>query len=212
MHMRTLHIVKLLMIFTILLVFCTCNFPNTTSDRVKAENEKYCNSLNRFDKSMTDQFQILLEMAEAQHFIHYEISNFAREGFYSKHNSLYWTGGHYIGLGPSAHSYNGYSRRWNKSSMKAWLGLNDYYDESFEQEILSLDQRYNEYVMTSLRTIWGCDINVVRQEFGEEYAVKLLAASDKFITDESVVFKGSRLFLTNKGKLFADGIASALFS
>ncbi len=163
------------------------------------------------DEAMVEQFKILLEQTEKNQLIHYEISNFAREGHYSRHNSLYWTGGYYLGLGPSAHSYNGISRRWNKSSMKAWLGLADYYMESFEEEILSQDQRYNEYVMTSLRTIWGCDIALVRQEFGEQYANGLLASSEAFIADNSLVFKGSRLFLTNKGKLFADGIASELF-
>ena len=96
--------------------------------------------------------------------------------------------------------------------MKAWLGLGEYYEESFEEETLSPDQRFNEYVMTSLRTVWGCDIAVVRQEFGEKYAAALLSKSDKFIADGSLIYKGSSLFLTNKGKLFADGIASALFT
>jgi len=163
------------------------------------------------DGAMVSQFKILLDQTAEKGFIHYEISNFAKEGHYSKHNSLYWTGGHYLGLGPSAHSYNGRSRRWNKPSMKAWLGLGEYYDESFEEETLSLNQRFNEYVMTSLRTVWGCDIAVVRQEFGDKYATDLLSKSDKFIADGSLIYKGSSLFLTNKGKLFADGIASALF-
>ena len=96
--------------------------------------------------------------------------------------------------------------------MKAWLGLTDYFNESFEEEILSLDQRYNEYVMTSLRTIWGCDVAVVRQEFGEQYASRLLSGSEQFIADNTLIFRGSRMFLTNKGKLFADGIASELFA
>jgi len=163
------------------------------------------------DGAMVSQFKILLEKTAEKGFIHYEISNFAKEGHYSKHNSLYWTGGHYLGLGPSAHSYNGSSRRWNKPSMKAWLGLGEYYNESFEEEILSTDQRFNEYVMTSLRTVWGCDIAVVRQEFGEKYVTDLLSKSDKYIADSSLIYKGSSLYLTNKGKLFADGIASSLF-
>ena len=95
--------------------------------------------------------------------------------------------------------------------MKAWLGLGEYYNESFEEEILSTDQRFNEYVMTSLRTVWGCDIAVVRQEFGEKYVTDLLSKSDKYIADSSLIYKGSSLYLTNKGKLFADGIASSLF-
>jgi len=164
------------------------------------------------DNDISKHFQILLELTEKQGFIHYEISNFAREGHYSRHNSIYWTGGHYLGVGPSAHSYNGYSRRWNKPSMKTWLNLSEHYNEYFEEEVLTIDQRFNEYVMTSLRTVWGCDIRLVRQEFGEQYASQLLAGSKKFIADKSLTQKGEYLFLTNKGKLFADGISAELFA
>ena len=163
------------------------------------------------ENSAADHFRILQSMTEEKGFIHYEISNFARKGFYSRHNSLYWTGGHYLGLGPSAHSYNGRSRRWNRASMKSWLGLAEYYQESYEEEVLTTEQRFNEYVMTSLRTVWGCDISLVRLEFGHAYAMHLLATCDKYINDNSLIYKGSKLFLTNKGKLFADGIASDLF-
>lgn len=156
-------------------------------------------------------FNSLLAFMDEHDFIHYEISNFAREGYYSKHNSLYWTGGHYLGLGPSAHSYNGYSRRWNKASLKAWLSLKEYYSESFEEEVLSRDERYNEYVMTSLRTIWGCDIDVIKNEFGQEYAEYLLRGISQFIREEKLEMRKNSIFLTNKGKLFADGIASDLF-
>jgi oxygen-independent coproporphyrinogen-3 oxidase len=158
-----------------------------------------------------NQFKILVDHTERQKFIHYEISNFALEGHYSKHNSIYWTGGHYLGLGPSAHSFNGYSRRWNKASIKEWLALKEYYDESFEEEILTKEQRYNEYVMTSLRTMWGCDIDLVRHEFGDKYAKHLFRGAKKYIETEQLELKASRLFLTKKGKLFADGVASDLF-
>jgi oxygen-independent coproporphyrinogen-3 oxidase len=163
------------------------------------------------DSRTVNHFKTLLSMTEDKGLIHYEISNFAKEGYYSRHNSLYWTGGHYLGLGPSAHSYNGKSRRWNKSSMKAWMELTSYFDESFEEEVLTKDQRFNEYVMTSLRTVWGCDISLVRQEFGQSYAIHLLSAADQYVNDHLLLNKGSKLFLTNKGKLFADGIASDLF-
>jgi oxygen-independent coproporphyrinogen-3 oxidase len=163
------------------------------------------------ESGLVRQFKALLDLTEKQKFIHYEISNFAREGFYSKHNSLYWTGGHYLGLGPSAHSYNGHSRRWNQASIKSWLDLKEHYSESFEEEILSPDQRYNEYVMTSLRTIWGCNSETIRQEFGIEYADHLLREAQQFLKERKLEMKGNRIFLTNKGKLFADGISSALF-
>lgn len=168
-------------------------------------------TLSPDDAAIVEQFKILISMTEEKGYIHYEISNFAREGHYSKHNSIYWTGGHYLGLGPSAHSYNGRQRKWNKSSMNAWLGLTEYYDESFEEETLNTDQRFNEYVMTSLRTIWGCNIDVVGREFGKQYASRLLVGANKFIEEETLILKENRLFLTTKGKLFADGIASDLF-
>ena len=163
------------------------------------------------EDAIVDQFKILIKQTEEWDYIHYEISNFAKKGHYSKHNSLYWTGGHYLGLGPSAHSFNGNSRRWNKAGIKTWLALKEYYSESFEEEILSLEQRYNEYVMTSLRTVWGCDQDLVRNEFGIKYAKHLLKEAADFIHEQKIEQRGNRLFLTNKGKLFADGIASELF-
>lgn len=199
--------------------FFKFNIPHLSAYALTVEEKTAFNTMIRKgkmkapeEKLMAEHFKILLSMAEENSFIHYEISNFALEGYYSRHNSLYWTGGHYVGLGPSAHSYNGHSRRWNKASMKAWLEMDRFYEESYEEEYLDTDQRYNEYVMTSLRTIWGCDVNLVRQEFGSDYATMILSSSDKYIQNGSLIYKGSRLFLTNKGKLFADGIASDLFA
>lgn len=115
------------------------------------------------------QFQLLMEILEKEGFIHYEISNFARSGHYSKHNSLYWLGGNYLGLGPSAHSYNGFSRQWNVSSLTDYIRLAGSSQEVAEKEILTTSQRYNEYVMTSIRTSWGCDIEHIANVFGESY-------------------------------------------
>lgn len=194
------------------------DIPHLSAYALTVEDKTALNTLIRKgrleapkDRNAVEHFKALLAMTEEKSYIHYEISNFAKEGFYSRHNSIYWTGGHYLGLGPSAHSYNGRSRRWNKADMKSWMSLSSFYEESFEEEVLSTDQRFNEYVMTSLRTVWGCDISLVRQEFGQEYARHLLSASDKYINDNSLITKGSKLFLTNKGKLFADGIAADLF-
>ena len=163
------------------------------------------------EEDSIDHFKTLMKLTEEHHFIHYEISNFALEGHYSRHNSIYWTGGHYLGLGPSAHSFNGHSRRWNKASTKTWLDLKEYYNETFEEEVLTTDQRYNEYVMTSLRTIWGCDINLVRHEFGDKYSQHLLLEAAKHTRSGQLDLKDNRLFLSTRGKLFADGIASDLF-
>lgn len=163
------------------------------------------------EDSLSRQFTILTSLTGRERYIHYEISNFAREGHYSKHNSLYWTGGHYLGLGPSAHSYNGVSRRWNKASMNFWLDLGNHFNESFEEEVLNMDQRYNEYVMTSLRTVWGCDLELVEQQFGNKYTAHLAAGAEKYLERQQLRKENTRYFLTEKGKFFADGITADLF-
>jgi oxygen-independent coproporphyrinogen-3 oxidase len=156
-------------------------------------------------------FKILLEQAKAHDFIHYEISNFAREGYYSRHNSIYWLGGHYLGLGPSAHSYNGNSRQWNMSNISEYIKLDDYNTRVEEKEVLTTDQRYNEYVMTSLRTIWGCDTVHILNVFGKEHESYFTRNALSFLEKDHLFREGSRYFLTDEGKLFADGIAAELF-
>jgi oxygen-independent coproporphyrinogen-3 oxidase len=157
-------------------------------------------------------FKILLEKARENGFIHYEISNFCREGYYSKHNSLYWLGGYYLGLGPSAHSFNGYSRQWNVSGIGNYLELVNYQQVRVEREILTMDQRYNEYVMTSLRTIWGCDTIHIENVFGRQKKYQFTGAASKYLLNGWLRNEGSRYFLTDEGKLFADRIASDLFA
>ena len=153
------------------------------------------------------QYQILCEMTENQGFEHYEISNFARPGHYSKHNTIYWKGEKYLGLGPSAHSFDGVSRQWNVANVK------DYCDNySFEREELTLDDRYNEYVMTSLRTCWGCDLNYISDNFGEKYAERFKKLAKKHISNGKMFQKDEKFILTDNGMLFADGIAAELFN
>ena len=153
------------------------------------------------------QYEILCDMTENQGFEHYEISNFARPGHYSKHNTIYWKGEKYLGLGPSAHSFDGVSRQWNVASVK------DYCDNySFEREQLTIDDRYNEYVMTSLRTSWGCDVDYIRQNFGEKYAKKFKNGVKKHILTEKMFQKDQNFILNDNGMLFADGIAVELFA
>lgn len=164
------------------------------------------------DNQAAMHFEALMEKLEKELFIHYEISNFARPGYYSRHNSLYWLGGNYLGFGPSAHSFNGYSRQWNVSSIEKYVRFSQTPESLAEKEILSLVQRYNEYVMTSLRTSWGCDLEHIRNVFGDYYSDFCLKQSKPFITEEKIVYDGQRLFLTNTGKLFADGIAATLFA
>lgn len=163
------------------------------------------------DQQSIGHFKILLEQARQNGFIHYEISNFAREGHYSRHNSLYWLGGHYLGLGPSAHSYNGYSRQWNVSNITKYIQLDDFHTTVEEKEILTPNQRYNEYVMTSLRTIWGCDTMHILNVFGRDYESDFIRNAQKYLENNHLYCDGSKYFLTDEGKLFADGIAAGLF-
>lgn len=152
------------------------------------------------------QYDILTQITENQGFEHYEISNFARQGHYSKHNTIYWKGGKYLGLGPSAHSFDGTSRQWNVASVK------DYCESySFEKETLTLTDRYNEYVMTSLRTMWGADLDFIRKRFGDIYAEKFKNTTKKHILNEIMFQKDEKFILNDKGMLFADGIAAELF-
>ena len=156
-------------------------------------------------------FEELIKQTESQNFVHYEISNFSKEGFYSKHNSLYWLGENYLGLGPSAHSYNGTSRQWNVSQIKKYLEVRVSGSLFAEKEILTKIQRFNEYVMTSLRTSWGCDLEHIKNTYGNSYLEHILSIASKHIKEQKLIQKGSVLYLTHLGKLYADGIAGDLF-
>lgn len=155
-------------------------------------------------------YEILLDRTKENGYEHYEISNYAKPGCRSQHNSIYWNDEKYLGLGPSAHSYDGTSRQWNVSNLTKYIqkaGLSDYY----EKEILSLDDKYNEYVMTSLRTSWGCNIEKIKSEYGNRYAEYFLRESKKYLQSGVMLNESDSFILTEKGKLFADGIAADLF-
>lgn len=156
-------------------------------------------------------FKHLLEEAEKHNYIHYEISNFAKEGYYSKHNSIYWLGGHYIGFGPSAHSFNGNSRQWNVSNLKRYIETDIVEKFIEEKEVLTTNQKYNEYVMTSIRTSWGCDAEHIKIVFGELYKNHFEHHARTIVQEEKLKKVKSQYLLTNKGKLFADAIAAELF-
>ena len=168
----------------------------------------------------SEQFEIMLDAMHQNDFVQYEISNFCKNGAFSKHNSNYWKKENYLGLGPSAHSFNGESRQWNISNNALYIQSIEKGGLSFEKEILSKEQRYNEYVMTSLRTIWGLDLNLIQQNFGEVYANYFLKEIDLYISTADVIIEkspsplerdGVRYYLSDKGKLIADKIASDLF-
>ncbi len=163
------------------------------------------------EEQSINHFNILLEETEKKNFVHYEISNFALEGYYSKHNSIYWLGGHYMGLGPSAHSYNGIARQWNVMSVKRYCEEANPINIIEEKEVLTTDQMYNEYLLTSLRTSWGCDIEHITNVFGNKYKTHFLKNIDQVIKENKVMCKGNIYTLTSMGKIFADGISSSLF-
>ena len=156
-------------------------------------------------------YQILVERAKEHGFEHYEISNFAKEGYRSIHNSIYWSDGKYLGLGPSAHSYDGKSRQWNVANLSQYLKLAGNSDECFEKEVLTLDDKYNEYVMTSLRTSWGCNVEKITLHYGIKYAEFFLKNVKKYVESGEMLINDNNYFLSENGKLFADGIASDLF-
>lgn len=198
--------------------FFDFGIPHLSSYALTVEPKTVLNTLiakNKMQAVNEDQvvqhFKILLEKTQQHDFTHYEISNFAREGYYSKHNSIYWLGGHYLGVGPSAHSFNGASRQWNVANMKQYVEFEQTGTTVLEKEVLTKDQQFNEYVMTSIRTSWGCDAEHIQNVFGNAYDSHLATQISRFINDDRVEKKGNIYYLTNKGKLHADGIAAALF-
>lgn len=158
-----------------------------------------------------EHFKILMELLSANHFIQYEISNFCKEGFISKHNSSYWLGKKYLGLGPSAHSYDGSSRQWNVSNNAGYIRSLENNQPDCEKETLTAADKYNEYVMLSLRTMWGTDLNFIKNNFPETYSSHLLKEVQPYTNSGSVACTNDKLLLTEAGKLLADRIASDLF-
>ena len=163
------------------------------------------------DDVAQEHFSILVEVLKSKGFIHYELSNFAKENYFSKNNSAYWLGKKYIGIGPSAHSYDGVSRSWNVANNPIYLKSIQEDKIPNEIEILSLADRYNEYIMTGLRTIWGVSLNRVEKEFGADYLKYLHKQAMKFLDDELLIIESDILKTTKKGKFLTDGIASDLF-
>ncbi len=153
-------------------------------------------------------FNILIEKAERAGFIHYEISNFGKPGYFSRHNSNYWKQVNYLGIGPSAHSFNGYSRQWNVSSVKEYIKSVNSGRTFFEREELDTRSRFNEYIMTSLRTMWGIDLEYVEKAFDKESYDYLVNLSGKFKDYGLMKSEGHFLILTNQGKMISDNIIS----
>jgi oxygen-independent coproporphyrinogen III oxidase len=162
------------------------------------------------DKQGADQFVFLMDAMAQNGFEHYEISNFCKPGKYSKHNSNYWKGVKYLGIGPSAHSYNGETRQWNVSNNAMYLAALEIGNIPAETEVLSETEKLNEYIMTSLRTIWGLDLkklNTIKGGASDELSLD----ARKFFDKNWIIQKDDTIYLTQTGKLFADHIAAELF-
>ncbi|WP_035645895.1 radical SAM family heme chaperone HemW [Flavobacterium sp. ASV13] len=163
------------------------------------------------DEVASNHFMILVEMLQKNGFIHYELSNFGKENYFSKNNSAYWLGKKYIGIGPSAHSYDGEKRGWNIANNSLYLKAIQNDELPIETEILTISDRYNEYIMTGLRTIWGVSLDRIENEFGLEYLDYLKKQAHKFLSDDLLSIENNILKPTPKGKFLTDGIASDLF-
>ncbi len=164
------------------------------------------------DEKSSELFIEMIERLEKNNFVHYEISNFGKEGFLSLHNSSYWKGEHYIGLGPSAHSFDGKSRQWNVSNNNTYIKyLSENSESYFEKEVLTETERFNEYILTALRTIWGVDLNYLKSNFNTNFVKQFEEQIKEYIKQETIKVKDTTYTLTEKGKLLADRIASNLF-
>ncbi len=156
-------------------------------------------------------FELLMQWMEDAGFEHYEISNFAKPGHRSRHNSSYWQGKNYIGLGPSAHSFNGISRQWNIANNSLYIKSIEENIPFFEIEQLTEAQQLNEYIMTGLRTIKGLSLEYIFEKWGGSSAAEILLTAKKFLENNLMQQINGHLIITQKGKLFTDGIAAELF-
>ncbi len=163
------------------------------------------------DEVAQEHFEILLDLMELYHFKNYEFSNFGKEGFFSQNNTAYWTGKSYIGIGPSAHSFDGNRRGWNINNNVKYIKSIQAGELPMETEELTLVDRYNEYIMTGLRTIYGVSLQKIETDYGLNFKQYLLKQADEYLKDHLLYLDGDTLFVTRKGKFLSDGIASELF-
>ena len=157
------------------------------------------------------QYTTLVEILKENGFIHYEISNFARDGYEAVHNSNYWKQKPYLGLGPSAHSFNGTSRQWNISNNLKYISSLESNFINFEVEELSEKERFNEYILTSLRTIWGVDIAYIKNTFPQKYCSIFIAKMEEYVRQGHAVQNDATISLTNKAMFISDSIISDVF-
>ena len=163
------------------------------------------------DEKTLQDFETLMDSAAKEGFEHYEISNFARNKKYSTHNTSYWQGKKYLGVGPSAHSYDGISRQWNISNNQLYIRALKENSIPFEREVLTDKNKFNEYILTSLRTMWGIDTTLVLEKFGEVVHTMVVSQLNDFVNEGLISMESGKFILTRQGRFLADRIASDLF-
>ena len=178
--------------------------PDTVFGKMKKKG-----TLTEIDEEESaNQFNILIDKAEKAGFIQYEISNFGKEGYFSRHNTSYWKQINYLGLGPSAHSFNNYSRQWNVKNVTKYINSIRNNKPFYEGEELSIKTRFNEYIMTSLRTMWGIDLEFIEKAFEKEGYDYIINTAAKFKDYGLIKQENKNLILTNQGKMISDNIIS----
>lgn len=194
------------------------NIPHISSYALTVEPNTALESLikkgkiNAVDDAVSqEQFHLLMETLEAENFVHYELSNFGKESYFSKNNTAYWLGKKYIGIGPSAHSFDGKQRSWNIRNNAKYIKELANNSLPIERETLTKTDVYNEYIMTGLRTMWGVSLESVETEFGKEYLTYLATQSQKYIEENFLCVENNILKTTKKGTFLSDGIAAHLF-
>ncbi len=184
------------------------NLTIETKTKLGVQNKKGLEPPVNDDMSAA-QFNYMIGYLASENFEHYEISNFAKPGFISKHNSNYWLGKQYLGLGPSAHSYDGVNRKWNIANNTLYINK-ILANESFsETEVLTMNERYNEYILTRLRTKWGCSFREIGAQFGQAALNHFEGMVKRF--EDKLVITDDLVTLNGRGKLMADHIASEMF-
>lgn len=183
----------------------------TIEDNTLFGKMKKAGDLKEVDESESEkQFNTLTGIIKKYGYIQYEISNFCKEGYFSVHNTNYWRREPYLGLGPSAHSYDGNSRQWNVSDVQAYIKSLEKEEVPATREILEIRDKYNEYIMTSLRTMWGIDLDYVEEAINKESRDYLSNISSRFLKYGMMNKEGNRLMLTDQGKMISDNIISEL--
>ncbi|SDR80163.1 radical SAM family heme chaperone HemW [Christiangramia echinicola] len=163
------------------------------------------------DEQYREQFDILVETLTSKGFEHYEFSNYGKPGYHSQNNMAYWLGKPYLGIGPSAHSFDGRSRKWNISNNSLYINSIQAGKLPQQTEELSTTDSYNEYVMTRLRTKFGVNLEEIQEKFGEKYKLHFLKEADRFLQDGLMDTSEETFHITPNGKFLSDGIAADLF-